>query len=474
MTPVDHAARPDEYPEDSEAGVSVRSLAELDRSKVHPFVRATAEWVWRLLLIVFAVYVLGRLFLEFDEVFVPVALAILVSAFLVPGVDWLDRKGLPRSLAVVIMLLVALGVVATVLTFVGRAFVHGFPALTAEITVTIDRTREWLVDGPLDVDEAQVRNLGSNIINLMEHNQAKLAGGAVATATTATELVTGALLTLFLTIFFLYGGGQIWEFCCRLIPRKTRGRVAAAGVAGFGTLVGYVRATVIVAFVDAVCIGVGLAILRVPLALPLATVVFLFSFIPIVGALISGSLAVVIALVTQGWLTAVIVLALLIGVMQLEGHVLQPFLLGRSVRLHPVAVILAIAAGIVGAGIIGGLFAVPIIAFANTAVRYLAGHRNLPISSGEGSYHYAEADEPHWDNRDLDAAAASAGVAVEEGVGVSKADAEADVERGLDGDGADVDVADDVEADDSKADDSTTDDTTAGDTAPKKGPDESS
>ena len=149
----------------------MRSLAELDRSKVHPFVRATAEWVWRLLLIVFAVYVLGRLFLEFDEVFVPVALAILVSAFLVPGVDWLDRKGLPRSLAVVIMLLVALGVVATVLTFVGRAFVHGFPALTAEITVTIDRTREWLVDGPLDVDEAQVRNLGSNIINLMEHNR---------------------------------------------------------------------------------------------------------------------------------------------------------------------------------------------------------------------------------------------------------------------------------------------------------------
>ena len=153
---------------------------------------------------------------------------------------------------------------------------------------------------------------------------------------------------------------------------------------------------------------------------------------------------------------------------------LQPFLLGRSVRLHPVAVILAIAAGIVGAGIIGGLFAVPIIAFANTAVRYLAGHRNLPISSGEGSYHYAEPDEPHWDNRDLDAAAASAGVAVEEGVGVSKADAEADVERGLDGDGADVDVTDDAATDDSTGDDTAADDTTAGDTAPKKDPDESS
>lgn len=434
MTSVDHAAQThDGYPEDAGASASHRPLSDVDRSKVHPFVRATAEWTWRVVLILFGCYLLMRIFLEFEQVLVPVALAILVSAFLVPGVDWLDRRRVPRSLAVVIMLLLALGVVATVLTFVGRAFVHGFPALTAEITETIDRTRQWLVDGPLGVDESQVRNFGSNIISLMEHNQAKLAGGALATATTATELVTGALLTLFLAIFFLYGGGQIWEFCCRLVPRRTRGRVAAAGVAGFGTLVGYVRATVIVALVDAVCIGIGLAILRVPLALPLATVIFLFSFIPIVGALISGSLAVVIALVTQGWLTAVIVLAILIGVMQLEGHVLQPFLLGRSVRLHPVAVILAIAAGIVAAGIVGGLFAVPVIAFANTAVRYLSGHRDLAVSEGDGSFHYAQPDEPHWDTKSIDDATASAGLSVEEALGVSPADAEADIERGLDG-----------------------------------------
>ncbi|MGV9859644.1 AI-2E family transporter [Gordonia sp. NPDC003425] len=393
-----------------------RSLAEYDRSRVHPFVRASAEWTWRLLILVFGVYLLGRLFLKFDEVFVPVALAILISAFLVPGVDWLNRRRWPRWLAVVLMLVIALGVVATVLTFVGRAFVNGFPDLTHEIIVTIDTTRDWLVHGPLNIDESQVQNFGSNIITLLEHNQAKVAGGALATATTATELLTGALLTLFLTIFFLYGGGQIWEFCCRVIPRGSRRQVAEAGVAGFGTLVAYVRATVIVALVDATCIGIGLAILQVPLALPLATIIFLFSFIPIVGALISGTLAVAIALVTQGWVTAVIVLAILIGVMQLEGHVLQPFLLGRSVRLHPVAVIIAIAAGIVAAGIVGGLFAVPLIAFANTAVRHLSGSHERAISSGDGSFHYAQPDDPHWDEKSIDTAVASAEKAVDEAI----------------------------------------------------------
>ncbi|MFT4044645.1 MAG: AI-2E family transporter [Gordonia sp. (in: high G+C Gram-positive bacteria)] len=350
-------------------------LAGFDRSQVHPTVRAAAEWSWRLLVIATAVYALGRLFLKFDEVLVPAALAILFSALLVPGVDWLHRHRMPRWLAVLITLLLALGVVSGVSTFVGRAFVNGFPALTQEITVTIDSVRQWLVDGPLNIDEKQVQNLGSNVIDLMEHNQEKLAGGALATATTATELVTGLLLMLFLTIFFLHGGSQIWAFCCQLIPRAARPRVAAAGSAGFKTLVSYVRATVIVALVDAMCVGIGLAILRVPLALPLATVIFVFSFIPVVGALISGALAVAIALVTHGMITAVIVLAILIGVMQLEGHVLQPFLLGRSVRLHPVAVIVGIAAGLIAAGIIGGLFIVPLIAFANTAVRYLAGTR---------------------------------------------------------------------------------------------------
>ncbi|MGV9670783.1 MULTISPECIES: AI-2E family transporter [unclassified Gordonia (in: high G+C Gram-positive bacteria)] len=435
---------------------AARSLAELDRSAVHPTVRAAAEWSWRLLLILAAVYVLGRIFQKFDEVTVPLSLAVLFTAFLVPAVDYLDRRRWPRSLAVVAVMLVALGVVAGVLTFVGRAFVSGFPELTNEVVSTVKQTQDWLVEGPLKIDRSQVSHLGDNIVTLMQHNQEKLASGALATATTATELVTGLLLMLFLIIFFLYGGGQIWAFTTRLIPRGSRDRVAAAGIAGFGTLVAYVRATVVVALVDAVCIGVGLAILRVPLALPLATLIFLFSFIPIVGALISGTVAVMIALVTQGWVTAVIVLAILIGVMQLEGHVLQPFLMGRSVRLHPVAVVLAIAAGIVAAGIVGGLLAVPLIAFCNTAIRYLVGHPASAILGGTDGFE-ASPDPPVWDRLQLETAIADAEHVAERLDGSEDAPADAESpkeespkEESAQGDAADEQgVTDDPDAGDS-------------------------
>lgn len=379
---------------------STSDLAELDRAKVPALVRATAEWGWRLLVIAAAVWAVMEVFSRFEEVLVPVALAILVSAMLVPFVDLMNRHRTPRSLAVVIAIIGSLAVVAGVMTFVVREFVRGLPALTAAITETVDQVRNWLVDGPLRLDEDQVRNFGSDVINMLQNNQERLTSGALATATTATEILTGALLTLFLVIFFLYGGGQIWEFVTRVIPRGTRPRVHAAGIAGFGTLIGYVRATVVVAFVDALGIGVGLAILQVPLALPLGSLVFLGAFVPIVGALATGTLAVLVALVTKGWIAAVIALAIVVGVMQLESHVLQPFLLGRTVRLHPVAVVLAIAGGIVAGGIVGGLLAVPLIAFANTAVRYLHTHDptvHEDAPAADAPLHHAESDSPTWD-----------------------------------------------------------------------------
>ncbi|MFE0748790.1 AI-2E family transporter [Gordonia sp. NPDC058843] len=383
----------------------VRDLASIDRAKVHPQVRAAAEWAWRLLLLVAAGYVATRVFREFEEVLVPVALAILISAMLVPGVDALDRRGLPRSLAVIVNLIVATGLLAAVMTFVVREFIDGVPELAEQVRVTVEKTREWLINGPLGLDRDQVRNIGTDTLNFIQHNQDRVTSGALATATTATEIITGALLTLFLVIFFLYGGGQIWRFSVNVIPAANRNRVWEAGIAGFGTLVGYVRATVAVAFVDACGIGIGLAILQVPLALPLASLVFLGAFIPIVGALVTGTLAVLVALVTQGWIAAVVALAIVIGVMQLESHVLQPFLLGRSVRLHPVAVVLGIAAGLVSAGIIGGLLAVPLIAFFNTAIRRLKG-RGVDGDGNDGRPGVvAEPDPPVWDTDDPDAAA---------------------------------------------------------------------
>ncbi|WP_301546798.1 AI-2E family transporter [Gordonia sp. X0973] len=372
---------------------------------VPPGVRAAAEWAWRLLVIGALAVVVFLAFMHFKTVLVPVAIAILGTAGLVPIVDVLDRAGFPRSLAVVTSMVSMLGVLGLVLAFVVREFINGLPALTTQVTGTIDSVKKWLIDGPLHLDHKQVENVGADIVRFINHNQEKLTSGALATATTATEIITGAFLTLFLMIFFLYGGGQIWTFLTKLVPAPHRERVHAAGHAGFGTLVGYVRATVAVALVDAVGIGIGLAILNVPLALPLASLVFLGAFIPIVGALVTGGVAVVVALVTNGWVAALVALGIVVGVMQLESHVLQPFLLGRSVRLHPVAVVLGIAGGIVLAGIAGGLLSVPLIAFLNTAIRELHAYPGAvaePTGTGDligGVVLDADPDPPTWDSR---------------------------------------------------------------------------
>ena len=184
-------------------------------------------------------------------------------------------------------------------------------------------------------------------------------------------MLTGALLTLFVLIFFLYDGERIWRFVIRVVPADVRDNVDLAGRRGFASLVSYVRATVIVAVVDAVGIGVGLLIIGIPLAVPLATLVFLGAIIPIIGAVVAGSVSVLVALVTNGFIAALVVLAIIIGVMQLESHVLQPLLLGRAVRLHPIAVVLAIAAGVVVGGIAGALIAVPLLAVLNAGIRSL-------------------------------------------------------------------------------------------------------
>ncbi|GAA2061614.1 AI-2E family transporter [Williamsia deligens] len=367
-----------------------------DRLAVTPLVRATSEWAWRLLIIGVLVYAVMWVGHRYEAVLVPVALGMLGTAFLVPVVDWLDRRGLHRGVAVALTLIVAIGVIAGILTFVVQQFIDGLPDLTNQATSTIDSVKSWLVHGPFGLEQNQLDHVGNDFVAMLQRNQSEITTGAIATATTVTELATGALLLLFLMIFFLYGGGQIWMFVTKLVPSSTRDRVRVAGRAGFGTLVGYVRATVAVAAVDAIGIGVGLAILQVPLALPLASLVFIGAFIPIVGALVTGALAVVVTLVTQGWIAAVIALAVVVAVMQLESHVLQPFLLGRSVRVHPVGVVLGIAGGIVTAGIIGGLLAVPVIAFLNTAIRSVLGSAPPPPDDTST----VSPDEPLWDKAD--------------------------------------------------------------------------
>lgn len=176
---------------------------------------------------------------------------------------------------------------------------------------------------------------------------------------------------MFILIFFLYDGPGIWRFVTRGVPARVRDRVDVAGRRGYAALVSYVRATAAVALVDAVGIGIGLAIIGVPLVIPLSALVFLTAFVPIIGAVLAGVVAVLVAMVAKGFVAALFVLAVVIGVNQLESHVLQPFLLGRAVRLHPLAVVFAIAAGLITAGIAGALLAVPLLAVLNASIRSL-------------------------------------------------------------------------------------------------------
>ncbi len=364
-------------------GPKALTIRESDDAKVPVAVRLTAAWTWRLLVIGAGLVVVGYLFKKFEDVLFPFALAILFSALLLAPVSWLVRKGVPRVVAVLLAIVVTLLIVSSILAFVVQQAISGGPQLVSELTDTVNQTRHWLATGPLHLDADMVRSGADEILNWVKSHEGKIASSAIGTAAFGGRIGTGVLLTVFLLIFFLYDGRTMWNTVTKLVPEANRDHIRGAGSAGFGTLESYVRATVLVAAIDATCIGVGLAILGVPMALPLTAIIFLGSFIPIVGSFVAGSLAVLVALTTQGWLHAVIVLCLLVLVMAVEGHVLQPFLLGYSVKLHPVVIILAIAVGIMLAGIVGGLLAVPLVAFLVTAFSWRPGR----------------APEPHRDSR---------------------------------------------------------------------------
>jgi predicted PurR-regulated permease PerM len=338
---------------------------------VEPIVRKTAAWAWRLLVILTAVVALLLVVKRLEVIVVPLLLALMLSALLVPIVDWLDMRGAPRGGAVALVLLAGFAILGGIMTFVVSQFIVGVPDLVKEVTRSIDSAKKWLIEGPLHLSRQQIDHAGDSAIQALQNNQEKLTSGALSTAATITEIITAALMMLFTLIFFLYGGRNIWSYVTKIIPTDVRERVQAAGGAGFHSLTGYVRATFLVALVDALGIGTGLAVMSVPLALPLASLVFLGAFIPLVGAVLSGFLAVIVALLAKGFVYALITLGLLVAVNQLEAHILQPLVMGRAVSIHPLAIVVAISTGGVLAGIVGALLAVPTVAFLNNAFKVL-------------------------------------------------------------------------------------------------------
>jgi putative heme transporter len=336
---------------------------------------ATA-WAWRLLVVGAAVYFLLKLMAMYLVLVAPVFIAVLLVALIKPLPDLLQHTALPRALASLLTVLIVLSAVVGLFTLVGTQIVSGFSELQKQAVAGLAEVQRGLAGPPLHLTTTQLSRYLAGARESLAGNRDELVTGALAATSTAGHVVTGLFLTLFTTYFFLAQGSSIWSWLVRLLPRPARRPIDEAARRGWVTLTAFVRATIVVALTDAIGIGLGAALLGVPLAFPLGVLVFLGAFVPVVGALVSGSVAVLIALVAVGPVKALVMLGVVVGVQQLESHVLQPFLLGRAVSVHPLAVILGIAAGAITAGILGALFAVPLVAVGHTVVVSLSSRED--------------------------------------------------------------------------------------------------
>ena len=261
--------------------------------------RTAAAWSWRLIAVLAGFYVLLYAAAYVAVVVVPVIVALLLAALLQPGAAWLVRRGWPRSLAAFTMLVVGLGVVAGIITLVVERFTAGFSDLAAQVSKGLDEVETFVVR-TLPITKNQLESGVAQLQETLLDNQDSIASGALTTAATVGEVFTGIVLALFTLFFFLKDGRSIWLWLIGLFPQDSRAYIDEAGRRSWRTLISYVRATVAVALVDAIGIGIGLAVLGVPLVIPLAALVFLGAFIPIIGSFLAGTVAVLVALVTVG------------------------------------------------------------------------------------------------------------------------------------------------------------------------------
>ncbi|MEI2827531.1 MAG: AI-2E family transporter [Dermatophilaceae bacterium] len=295
----------------------------------------------------------------------------LLAALLDPIKQVLRRRLKPAAAAGVTVV-ATIAAISLLLFLIGSQITGGFSEMAGQVGQGLDQIRAWVRTTFKITDSEFARYLDEAKAALSSSDG--LRGSLTKAGLGATHVIAGTFISLFALFFFLYEGDRIWGWVVRLFPRDARAKVASSGEVAWRQLTAFTRATLLVALVDAAGITIVALVLRVPFALAIGALVFLGAFIPIVGALMSGLVAVLIALVAHGPVVALLMLAGVIAVQQLESHVLQPFLLGRAVAVHPLAVILVIAAGVVVAGIVGALVAVPIAAVLNGVGKHLAGH----------------------------------------------------------------------------------------------------
>jgi predicted PurR-regulated permease PerM len=331
-----------------------------------------SAWSWRLLLIGAAIAVLLFVIVQLRLIVVPVLIAILLSALLVPLKDLLVRVHVPKWVAIVVCMALTVAVLGGLLYLVGEQLRAESGTLRHQTMASVESLRTWLTGPPFNLSNRQIDDGIRQITDAVQTDSQVLINGALSVGSTVGHFATGLLLTLFSTLFILIDGEGIWRWVVSVFPRRARLAADGAGRAGWLTLRSFVRVQILVASIDALGIGLGAFFLGLPLAVPVAVLVFLGSFIPIVGAVVTGTLAVFIALVYKGFWFALIMLAVVLFVQQLEGHVLQPLIMGTAVKVHPLAVVLVVAAGALLAGVTGALFAVPFAAVLNVMIGYIS------------------------------------------------------------------------------------------------------
>lgn len=304
-------------------------------------------------------------------VVIPVLIALVLAAAISPLVSFLRRKGLPSLAATWIALVTLVAVLALILWLVVRAVVNQWDELRDQALEGFDELQTYLEDLPFDITQEQIQSVRESLTGLLQSDA--FGAGAIAGVSQTVDFVAGFFIMIVVLFFFLKDGPQIWEFLLRPFDGHRYARGQRVGVATVGTLGGYVRGTAIVAAVDAVAIGIGLAIVGVPLVVPLSVLVFLLAFIPLVGATLAGILSALVALVAVGPVEALVVVAIVVVVNQVEGDFLQPIVMGRTLQLHPLVILFALTAGTVLAGLTGAVLAVPIAASIWRAVQVWDG-----------------------------------------------------------------------------------------------------
>lgn len=339
---------------------------EVDEAVPKPL-RVTAAYAWRLLVIAGAIALFIWLVMLLKALVIPLMVGILITALLWPAFQLMLRSRFPRWLAIALSVVGTLAIVAGLLTLVIWQVRAQWDKVQERTVLAIDQLKEFLLTSPFHLTAADIDSYIAQLQKLLTQQQDWLLSAAGAVTGTAAEVLTGAVLSLFILICLLADGAGIWKWTLRLFPRRARPAVDAAARNGWDTVIDYARTQMLVAAIDAVGIGIGAALLGVPMAIPVAVLVFLGSFVPIVGAVVTGAVAVFLALVYNGIWIAVAMLGVVLLVQQLEGHILQPILMGSAVKVHPLGVVLVVAGGAMIARIPGALFAVPLAAFINVA-----------------------------------------------------------------------------------------------------------